>query len=103
MAKRAAILAMDLQLDFLDPRGRLPIARQQVDGVITTMNGAITWAARTGVPVIYVQNAFDLLDLSNLTRNFSALQGSPGAAFDPRIVMLDQAPRVTKKVPDAFS
>jgi nicotinamidase-related amidase len=103
MAKRAAILAMDLQRDFLDPGGRLPIARQQIDGVITTMNAAITWAARTGVPVVYVLNAFGLLDLSNLTRNFAALQGAAGAVLDPRIVDLSRAPHVTKKIPDAFS
>src|SRR5258708_7510223 len=103
MTRRAAIMAMDLQRDFLDPGGRLPISRQQIDGVIMTMNSAINWAVRTGVPVVYVQNAFGLLDLANLTRNFAALQGAAGAALDPRIVDLSKAPHVIKKIPDAFS
>ena len=103
LGTRTALLAMDLQRDFLQPGGRWPIDRGQIDQVIATMNQALVYAARVGLPVIYVVNAFDLLDPANLTRNFCALRGSAGGTLDPRITIVDGASTVTKKVPDAFS
>ncbi|MGH6958377.1 MAG: cysteine hydrolase family protein [Caulobacteraceae bacterium] len=100
---RTALLAMDLQRDFLEPGGRLPIEAVQIGAVVAGMNRALIRAARGGVAVVYVLNAYDLLDPSNLTRNFAALRGSPGAALDPRVTVVQGAPIVRKKVPDAFS
>jgi nicotinamidase-related amidase len=98
-----AFLAMDLQCDYLQPQGRLRIARGQVDGMIDTLNRSIRFAAAQGWTVIYVVNGFDLLDPNNLLRNFATLAGSRGAQMDPRIVRLPGAPVFAKKVPDAFT
>jgi nicotinamidase-related amidase len=98
-----ALLALDLQWDFLQPRGRLPIGRDQAPWVIETLNRAARAAAARGWPVIYVLNAFELFDPSNLFRNFAAIRGSAGARFDPRVVRPPGAVVLDKQVPDAFT
>ncbi len=97
-----ALLAMDLQRDFLQSNGRLPIEQAQTGCLIATMNAALSRAARSGMTIIYLANAFSRVDPLNLTRNFAALRGSPGAELDPRIVVVPQALHVQKKTPNAF-
>jgi len=102
-AHRTALLAMDLQRDFLSPAGRLPIAERQIAGVLAAANLVLERCAADGVPVIYIRNAFRPLDPSNLLRNRAAIAGTPGAALEPRVVQVTPAKHLLKRRPDAFS
>lgn len=99
----SALVAMDLQVDFLGSGGRLRIASDQVAEVVTGMNRALERAARAGLPIIYVLNAFDPLDPFNAFRNFAAVRGSRGARRDPRIADIPGALILEKKARNAFS
>lgn len=101
--KATALLAMDLQRDFLAPGGRLPIAADQQADVVDAMNAALAAAEARGWPIVYVLNAFRPWQPANLFRNFCALAGSPGAALDPRIAVVAKAERIEKRAPDAFT
>jgi nicotinamidase-related amidase len=98
-----ALLALDLQRDFIQPGGRLPISREQIPSLIAAMNRAIESAARAGQSIVYTFNAYDLLDPSNLTRNFAALKGSTGSLLDQRVLHVKPSTDIVKRVPDAFS
>jgi nicotinamidase-related amidase len=98
-----ALLAMDLQCDYLQPEGRFRIAADQVQDLIAVMNRAIRVSMARHWPVIYIRNAFELLDFNNLFRNFATLAGSRGALLDPRILVAPGAPVFEKREPDAFS
>ena len=103
LRQSTALLAMDLQRDFLQPDGRLTISQGQISGLIEAMNRAIDRGARTGLAVIYTFNAYDLLDPSNLLRNFAAIKGTQGSLLDPRILQVSPSTVLIKRVPDAFS
>jgi nicotinamidase-related amidase len=97
--RRAAVLLVDLQVDFLADDGRLPIARDQVDGLIAASNAL----ARSGAEVVHVVNAFPPgAWFLNRLRRGAAIAGTAGAAIDPRIVPVDGAV-VPKAQRDAFS
>jgi nicotinamidase-related amidase len=98
-----ALLVLDLQKDFLQPTGRLPIYSQQVGPLLEATNHRIQTAAEEQTPIVYIVNQFDPFDLNNLFRNFSALRGSPGSALDPRVIVPPGAPIVPKRAPDAFT
>ncbi|MEO8812395.1 MAG: cysteine hydrolase [Caulobacteraceae bacterium] len=102
-AHSTALLAMDLQRDFLQPDGRLTIAQGQISSLIEAMNRAIDRGARTRLAVVYTFNAYDLLDPSNLLRNFAAIKGSRGSLLDPRIHQVSPSTALIKRGPDAFS
>ncbi len=97
-----ALLALDLQCDFLQPNGRLPIALDQVAGVVTTINSAVRTAVLQRSTIIAVANAYDLIDPSNLLRNFAALRGACGGRLDPRVLLPGGTPCFQKRAPDAF-
>jgi nicotinamidase-related amidase len=97
------LFVMDLQRDFLEPEGRLPIEASQADGVVAAMNVSIQRAACAKMPVIYVRNAYNLLDPSNLTRNFAAVRGSRGGELDPRVIRTPGATEILKTSPNPFS
>jgi len=94
---------MDLQRDFLESAGRLPIAQDQIAGVVDAMNRALRLARDRRWPIVYVVNGYDLLDPGNLFRNFAAVRGSQGARIDERILRLADVLTLDKKAPDAFS
>jgi nicotinamidase-related amidase len=100
---KTAVLAMDLQRDFLEEGGRMRIEAAQVDEVVRASNTVLAAARRRGLPVVYVGNEFPPTDvLANLARRGAAVQGSRGAEIDPRIDHLDGA-YFPKRSRDAFS
>lgn len=101
--RQGALLAMDLQWDFLRAEGRLPIAPQQIAGVIAAMNEALQCAARRRLEVIYITNAFASLDPLNLLRNRAAIENSAGAILDPRVQRVAPSVHFIKRRRDAFS
>lgn len=100
---RPCILLVDLQRDFLEGTGRLPIGATRA-AVILSRSIRILAAARSGmVDVIFIVSEFSPTDrFANFFRKHSALRGSAGAEIDPRIVA-DGFPVFSKRTSDAFS
>ncbi|HZO80620.1 MAG TPA: isochorismatase family cysteine hydrolase [Candidatus Binataceae bacterium] len=100
----SALLVLDLQVDFLEPNGRMPIAREQIAPVLAAANRAIAAAGGSGMAVVYVGNEFTPWDIpGNWFRHGAALRGTPGAALDPRLRRLGAAPYFAKRGGDAFA
>lgn len=100
---KQAVLAVDLQRDFLEDSGRLPIARTQVPMLIATANAVVTSAAANGASVIYIGNEFPRSQwLRNFFRRKAALAGSQGGEIDPRVEQVAST-YVSKAEGDAFS
>jgi nicotinamidase-related amidase len=98
-----ALLAVDLQFDFLADRGRMRVARRQVNGLVTNANRLIALAGERGWPVVYVVNEFPRWNVPvNLIRRFAAVKGSPGAELDPRIAQVE-GPRIPKWTGNGFA
>ena len=53
-----ALLALDLQRDFLDPGGRLPIRAAQQAPLIAAVNRLLAHAEAQGWTVVLVENRF---------------------------------------------
>ena len=57
-----ALLAIDLQNDFLADKGRMPVARNQVAGLLSAANRLLVFAGEMRWPVAYVVNEFSPWD-----------------------------------------
>ena len=99
---KRALLVLDVQKDFTSDSARMPIDRSQVVPLIRNINSLITDSQGKGDLVIYIRNVFHRPDVANLFRHYAAIEGSPGVAFDDRLLMVSD--RVfDKSQPDAFS
>lgn len=102
-AMSSVVLALDLQRDFLEDDGRMPIARAQVPGLLAVTNAVTAAAAEHGVKVIYISNEFPRSQcLANFFRRGAAIAGSPGGEIDPRVVRRSSM-YVSKAEGNAFS
>lgn len=102
-AEGIALLAIDLQNDFLADKGRMPVARNQVAGLLSAANRLLVFAGEMRWPVAYVVNEFSPWDFpANLFRRHAAISGRLGSGIDPRVVMVE-GPRFAKTKGDAFS
>jgi len=100
---RSALLILDLQKDFLQAGGRMPVAAQQVDPMINLVQALARQAHVNGASVIMVRNTFPRNDLlGNFFRNQAAVEATDGAETDERIHIEANA-SFTKAAPDAFS
>lgn len=100
---RAALLTLDMQRDFLDGHGKLPVAAPQVNSLISTVNRLLEEAPKHGWVSVLVRNEYSPWDVSNIFRNFASLRGSVGAEFDPRLMRKAAAAEFSKTEGDAFS
>jgi nicotinamidase-related amidase len=99
----AAVLVLDLQRDFLEDAGRMPIARSQVTPLLAGANAVIDAAAARGTPVVYVLNEFPRSQfVLNFFRRGAAVAGTPGAELDPRVHVSGNV-RIPKEASDAFT
>jgi nicotinamidase-related amidase len=97
------VLAIDLQRDFLQDDGRMPIARSQVPGLVAVANTVTAAAAEHGAKVVYIGNEFPRSQwLANFFRHGAAIAGSPGGEIDPRVVKRSST-YVSKAEGNAFS
>lgn len=81
-----ALLLIDLQIDFLSDKGRMPVGTANADRVIMTANQMIQLYEERRWPVIVIYNQFKKTDiLANFFRNRAAIEGSEGGNMDPRI------------------
>ena len=99
-----ALLLIDLQRDFLETNGRLPVGGANADRVITTPLRLLNHALNLGWKLVFIKNEFAKNDwLGNFLRKNSAIAGSPGAEIDPRIPVPARAHIFSKAKSDAFS
>jgi nicotinamidase-related amidase len=97
------LLLIDFQNDYLDADGRLPVAQDQVEPMVTAANKMVDAMRKAALDVVYVRNQFSQFSfVGNFARNFSAIRDESGSAFDPR---LDATAGVyfNKDSEDAFS
>lgn len=86
MGACVALMMIDLQRDFLQADGRMPIAQSQADSVIKAANDVVAAAREHLLPVIYIRDEFTpWVLIGNMSRNFAAMRYAQGAEFDPRI------------------
>ncbi|MEI8393843.1 MAG: cysteine hydrolase [Rhodospirillaceae bacterium] len=101
--RATALLAIDLQNDFLDVRGRMPVDTSQVSGLLKATNRLLVRVNEKRWPIIYVVSEFSPWDYpANLFRNHAAIRGNPGAEIDRRVVKV-QGERFSKSKENAFS
>ncbi len=99
-----ALLLLDLQRDFLETTGRMPISARNADMVISSANRLVGHAERAGWKQIFIRNAFLKSDwIGNLCRRCAAIEGSVGAEIDPRVTFPTGSSVISKSSPDAFT
>jgi nicotinamidase-related amidase len=83
---RRALLLIDFQRDFLEPSGRMPVARAQVDSVLSAAARAMAEARDAGDLVVAIGNEFRPGDvLMNLLRRNASVAGSEGSRWTDRL------------------
>ena len=80
-----ALLVIDMQRDFLEHTGKLPLAEDRAERTLRSVNAAIADAVASGKAVVYVVNAFRDGDWTNIFRKWAAIEGTPGAELHPRL------------------
>ena len=82
----SCLMLIDFQRDFLEPGGKMPVARNQMVPVIGAAASAIAQARHAGSPIVAVGNAFRPQDrLMNLLRRHASIAGTRGADWDERL------------------
>jgi len=77
---------LDLQRDYLHATGRMPVAQDQVPGLLKATNHVIAAMQERALPIIYVFNEFNPFEaLGDFQRNFAAMRYEPGSVLDPRV------------------
>lgn len=99
---RKALLVIDMQRDFLQVNGRLPIESTQVPALVAQVNKAIEAAKGQGWPIAVIANEFHPWDPANLFRRCAGIRGSEGARLDERVRQSEFEPFL-KGRGDAFS
>lgn len=100
----SALLVLDLQVDFVERGGRMPIAADQIEQVLKMSNLAIEASAARQMAIVYIGNEYTRWDIpGNWFRRNAARAGTPGAALDPHLNRIVGAPYFPKRRGDAFS
>jgi nicotinamidase-related amidase len=102
--RRTVLLLIDLQRDFLETDGRLPVPATDANRVIIVANRMIAHAQKAGWTMIWIKNEFRWTQgMGNFSRRFAAMRGSRGAEIDPRIHCSTEHKMVVKCEADGFS
>lgn len=100
----SAVLLLDLQFDFLDGRGKMPVSRRGADAVIRAANAILGGQAlKESLPVLIVNRFPPTERVANLFRRGAAVEGSAGAELDARVGPVDGVPVFAKRQASAFS
>jgi nicotinamidase-related amidase len=97
-----ALLVIDMQIDYIDENGKLPIEKSQINRLIKTVNNIIGDFHGNNYQIIYIRRYFRKNEVKNIFRNFAAIEGTPGAEIDPRINIVSDI-IFDKYTPSAFS
>ncbi|MCO5125023.1 MAG: cysteine hydrolase [Rhizobacter sp.] len=102
---RSAVLMLDLQVDFLDlQRGKMPVDAAGALRVIAAANAVLRDEALPGALRVLIVNAFPpSATIANFFRRGAAVDGSAGAAVDPRIAVRPGVRCFTKESSSAFT
>src|ERR1700677_4558574 len=101
---RTVLLLIDLQRDFLETDGRLPVPAGDANRVIAVANRMIEHGQKAGWTMIWIKNEFRWTQfLGNIDRKYAAMKGSCGAEIDPRIKCSTEFTMVVKCCADGFS
>ncbi|HZH58216.1 MAG TPA: isochorismatase family cysteine hydrolase [Metabacillus sp.] len=85
-----ALLVLDIQNDFISNEARMPVAKHQVEPMLSSINSVIKKADHLDIPVIYIGNEFEPEQvISNWLRRNSAIKGSEGAKLDKRLTIVN--------------
>ncbi len=98
----SALVILDLQRDFLEKDGRMPVAADQVVPMLAMIAELRDAAEERGMPVIAVRNVFSKWDVANLFRNGAGVEGRAGTELDLR-GRLEGLPTFDKSASDAFT
>jgi nicotinamidase-related amidase len=80
------LVLLDDQRDYLSPRGRMPVAQDEVGPLVKGTNAMIATMRDHALPVIYTLNEFNPFEaLGNFHRRFAAMRYEPGQTLDTRI------------------
>lgn len=83
---RTTLVLLNYQVDYLRAHGRMPVAQDQVGGLIKATNKLIGAMRQQPNPVIYTVNEFSPFQpLIDVGQNFSAMRFEAGSELDPRI------------------
>ena len=99
---RTALLVIDIQKDMTEKDGKRPLNLAQTDSMIPVVNSLIQNADKKGWLVIYVTHEYTRNSPLRLVTQDFLLEGKPGAAMDPRLLVINQNQFVKHKM-DAFS
>ena len=100
----SAVLLIDLQTDFLDPCGRMPVERGGVDAALDAANAILSGQALRGAMPIAIVNEFPpSARIANFLRRNAAIAGSEGAKLDSRIARRENLAVFPKQRASAFS
>jgi nicotinamidase-related amidase len=83
--KKSALLIIDVQKDFTQSSGRLPVDLNHAEQMIANINAIVASTDRETLLPIYIGNEFRPLDPLNIFRNFAAIRGTEGCGLDPRL------------------
>ena len=83
--KKSALLVIDVQKDFTQSSGRLPVDLNQAEQMIANINAIVASTDTEILLPIYIGNEFRKFDPLNIFRNFSAIRGTAGCGLDPRL------------------
>lgn len=100
---KQALMILDIQNDYFSNQARMPVAKEQNEPTLKSINNLIKSAEQSNVPILYIRNEFRRTHvLSNLLRKFTALKGSKGAELDERLKKAEGM-YFSKNKADAFS
>ena len=105
MPSRAAVLLLDLQVDFLDTvHGKMPVSPDGALRVVAAANEILDGKALAGALPVLVVNQFPVATrVANYFRHGAAVAGTPGAELDPRIRAASGIRVFPKERADAFT
>lgn len=80
------LVLLNYQVDYLRAHGRMPVAQDQVGGLIKATNKMIAAMRQRPNPVIYTINEFSPFQpITDLGQNFSGMRFEAGSTLDQRI------------------
>jgi nicotinamidase-related amidase len=97
------IIIVDMQEDFILPKEKLPVDRNQARKTVRSINSLLAAVHTNGVEVLYVGNEFSPEDsIGNWFRNHAAIVGQKGTKLVADLTVVNDT-YFTKDKPDAFS
>jgi nicotinamidase-related amidase len=103
-AEHSAVLLMDLQRDFLDERGRMPVDRRGAEAVIAAANAILFGQALHGALPIAIVNSYPPNSrIANFFRHHAAIAGTEGQKLDARIALPKGMATFAKEHASAFA